>query len=207
MTKNLKRRLRRTRENYELVFEHYKGQQVTREHLETIFKINKNGAFPKKYETKSEREFHYSLLELMNTQGWIELAFITLNEKPVAFEYGFNIDGRFEDWRTGYDKNYSDQAIAKTLLYLLLRELHDQEYKDFDFLRGEYDHKNDWQPLKNEFVGITAVVPFNISSRIALIIIPNAWRHYKEYILPAIIMFRDKLQKRDGKSIANKNSD
>ena len=191
MTKNIKRRLRRTREIHELEFKHYKGQDVKWEHLETIFKINKNGAFPKKYESKSEREFHSELFNLMNSRDWIELAFLTLDKKPVAFEYGFNMNGRFEDWRTGYDQNFGNQAVAKSLLFLLLQELHNHGYKDFDFLRGEYDHKNDWQPLKNEFVGLTVVHPFHIPSRIALITIPNIWQQYKKHILPIIIIFRN----------------
>lgn len=183
MRQNIDRRLRRTREEYEISFEFHRGPNVQWKHFETIFEINKNGAFPDKYVSESERAFHRELLNLMTPQNLIEVAFLTLDGKPVAFEYGFNTNGRFEDWRTGYDQNFNKQSVGKALLYFLFQELFKQGYSDFDFLRGEYSHKQDWQPEEREFTTILAVRRFHIHANIALIAIPQAWQWVKVNIL------------------------
>lgn len=181
MRQNLERRLRRTKEMGQLTLEHYKGQNVNWEHFEAIFRINKSGAFPEKYESETERLFHHELFETMRSKGLIEIVFVSLDGEQIAFEYGFNVEGRFEDWRTGYNKDFSKQAIGKILLYLLLQDLFKDGYSDFDFLRGEYEHKHDWKPLKNEFLIISAIRPNHIPSRLALIVIPSIWRWVKEH--------------------------
>lgn len=183
LRQNMVRRLRRTQESFSLTFEHYKGQEVTWKQMETIFEINKNGSFPEKYESEKERTLHRKLLDIMKPKGWIEITVISLNGDPVAFEYGFNLDGSFEDWRTGYNTNYGKLGIGKILLYFLLKEFFEQGYASFDFLRGEYDHKRDWQPSKNDFSTITAIHPANIPARIALIVIPALWEWIKVHFL------------------------
>lgn len=182
LRQNIERRIRRTQETFSLTFEHYKGHDVTWAHLETIFEINKNGSFPEKYESDSERRLHRKLLDIMKPKGWIEIAFISLDGKPVAFEYGFNVDGHFEDWRTGYNTNYGKLGIGKILLYFLFKELFNRGYSNFDFLRGEYDHKRDWLPSKNDFLTITAIRPENIPARSALILIPSLWKWVKLHL-------------------------
>ena len=101
----------------------------------------------------------------------------------MAFEYGFNTDGRFEDWRTGYDTNFGDKAVGKVLLSLLLIDLFNRGYQDFDFLRGEYDHKERWKPSSREFLGITAVRPLKLKAQLTLIILPAIWHWVKKKIL------------------------
>lgn len=179
---NLERRLRRTKEANVLSFDHYKVQHINWDHFESMFKINKYGTFPEKYESETERSFHRELFEIMRQKNWVEVAFVSLDGEPVAFEYGFNLNGRFEDWRTGYNKNFSKQAVGKLLLYLFLQELFKLGYSGFDFLRGEYEHKQDWQPLKNEFITITTIRPTHLPSWLALSIIPSLWRWTKKHL-------------------------
>lgn len=190
MRKNLERRLRRMNESHTLELEHCKGSQIRWEHFEMIFEINRNGAFPEKYETESERAFHRELLHRMAAQDWMEILFLKLDREPVAFEYGFNMDGRFEDWRTGYNRGFSKQGIGKTLLHLLLKEFSEQGYQDFDFLRGDYDHKHDWRPSKRDFTGIIAVSPLHLGGNLALIAIPSIWHRVKRHLLPLMERYR-----------------
>jgi len=186
MQKNIKQRLRRSRENHKFLFEHHRGSDVKWEYLEAIFRINKNGAFPEKYESETARAFQRELFNLMHEHGWIEIALISVDDEPIAFDYGFNLDGRFEQWRSGYNRNFSKLGIGKSLLYLLLQELFNNGYQELDFLRGEYDHKSDWAPSKRSFMRLIATRSTHLPARLALIIIPNLWRWTKDNILPML---------------------
>jgi CelD/BcsL family acetyltransferase involved in cellulose biosynthesis len=183
MRRDVEKALRHVREKHAIELKCFRGPEVMWEHFETFFEVNKNGSFPQKYESKKERDFHRELFELMRKKNWIEIVLLYLDGKPVAYEYGFNSDGRFEDWRTGYDKGYAEQAAGKVLLILLLKDLFEQGYRDFDFLRGEYEHKDRWKPSSQKFLNIIAVRPTHLPARIALILIPKVWQWVKTNIL------------------------
>lgn len=178
---NIERRIRQVMKEYEFHFVRYKGQEIHDEHVEDMFQINKTGAYVDKYESEVERAMHYELLNLVRERGWMELTFILLNGTPVAFEYGFNLDGRFEDWRASFDHNYSKQGLGKSLLYLLMKHIFEQgTYHEFDFLRGEYSHKSEWNPARRDFVNLLAVKAWNIPARLACFVLPVMWQWMKE---------------------------
>jgi len=187
LSKNMRRDMekcaRHAKEKNTVELKCFRGANIRWEHFETFFEINKNGHFPEKYQSEKERAFHRELFEMMRDRNWIEIVILYLNEKPVAYEYGFNLNGRFEDWRTGYDTNYADQAAGKLLLIMLVKELFEQGYHDFDFLRGEYEHKDRWKPSSRKFLNIIAIRPTHIPARIALIAIPKVWQWIKKTIL------------------------
>lgn len=177
---NIERRIRQVKKEYDFRFVRYKGEEILEEHLETMFHINENGAYTDKYESKSERAMHYELLQLIRDRGWMEVTFIFLNDKPVAFEYGFNMNGRFEDWRASFDHNYSKQGLGKSLLYLLMQTVFAGGYHEFDFLRGEYSHKSEWNPSRREFVNTIAVKPWHLPARLAFFVFPTIAKNFKE---------------------------
>jgi len=183
MRRDIEKSIRHAKENHTLDLKYFRGTEVCWEHFETFFEINQNGSFPEKYESEKERSFHRELFELTREKNLIEIIILYLDGKPVAFDYGFNLNGRFEDWRTGYDKNYAEQSVGKVLLIMLLKDLFDHGYRDFDFLRGEYDHKDRWKPSSHKFLNMIAIRPPHLPARIALITIPKAWQWIKINIL------------------------
>ena len=105
--------------------------------------------------------------------GW-KSRFYIFDSNPIAYEYGFNINGRFEDWRGGYDKNFSKLAPGKIIFLLLLKDIFEKgTYKDLDFLRGEYFHKERWLPSNRNFLNIVSVHPNHIPALLALNILPK----------------------------------
>jgi CelD/BcsL family acetyltransferase involved in cellulose biosynthesis len=183
MRHDIEKTIRHANEAYNINLKHFRGVDVRWEYFETLFEINKNGHFPEKYRPEKERAFHRELFETMRENNWIEIVLLYFDDKPVAYEYGFTLNGRFEDWRTGYDTNYKEQSAGKLLLILLLKELFEQGYQDFDFLRGEYEHKDRWKPSAQKFLNITAVQPGHIQAQIALITMPKIWKWLKIHIL------------------------
>jgi CelD/BcsL family acetyltransferase involved in cellulose biosynthesis len=181
--RDMDKRIRHVAEKREVELKRFCGVDVKWEHFETFFEVNKNGAYPQKYKSQNERAFHRELLDLTREKNWIEIFLLYLDGKPAAYEYGFNLGGRFEDWRTGYDKNYAEDSAGKILLILLLRDFFERKYRDFDFLRGEYEHKERWKPSSRKFLNITVVKPLHLPARLALIVFPNIWHWLKANIL------------------------
>ena len=179
---NIERRLRRAQETHQVEFKYVQGREIEWGDFESLFKVSEKGNFPEKYKTKQERDFHRELLHRMRDHNWIEIAFLHLDGQAIAFEYGFNLDGRFEDWRTGFDLNHSELAGGTLLLYYLLKQFHSDGHHDLDFLRGEYDFKEKWLPERREFVGLRIMQPHRLFARLALIWIPNLWHSLQDKI-------------------------
>lgn len=179
----LTRKQRHIKEKHTLDLKCFRGAEVKWEHFETFFEINKRGSYPDKYETKSERAFQREIFELTRTCDWVEIMLLYLDDKPVAFEYGFNTGGRFEYWRTGYDKEYGGESVGNVLLVLLMKELFEKGYCDCDFLRGAHEYKNRWNPRNRKFINLIAIKPYHLPSRFALINLPQIWLWAKTNIL------------------------
>lgn len=177
---NIERRLRRAQENHQVEFRYVKGSSLGWADFETLFEVSRKGNFPEKYASKQERGFQRELLDRMQDHNWIQIAFLYLDGQAIAFEYGFNLDARFEDWRTGFDLSHSELAGGTLLLYYLLKQLYTDGHHDLDFLRGEYDFKEKWLPQKREFIELRIIQPHRLSARLALLWIPNFWHWLKD---------------------------
>lgn len=180
---SIKKRLKNARKDFHFEFRYQHGEKVTWDDFETIFQINKNGNFPEKYENESERAFHKDLFELIKSKNWIEIIFVFLDNQPVAFDYGFNLDGRFEGWRTGYDLNFRHQAAGKLLLFLSLEYQFEHGYSDYDFLRGAHEYKSQWHPLSRDFLILISVKRWHLPAWLVLIFLPKSWKWIKKNIL------------------------
>lgn len=167
----------------DLQFEYIQAADVTWGHFDTIFGINETSRYPEKYGSAKERAFLADLVNTMNGKGWLEVIFLHMEGKPIAYDYGFNMNGRFEDWRTGYNLSYSPQAAGKILLYLMIKHQFENGYKSFDFLRGAYEYKTQWNPAGRDFINLIAVKPLHVPARLALITLPAIWNWFKRNIL------------------------
>jgi CelD/BcsL family acetyltransferase involved in cellulose biosynthesis len=166
---NFKRRLKRAKEMGNVKIERYSGNGLQWEHFQTIFKINEKSNFPDLYRSEENQSFHKDLFMLMQEQNWIQIEILSIDEKPIAFHYGFLYDGKYEDWRGGIDKDYEFIAPGKLLMMLSLEERFKTGFRENDFLRGKHSYKTDWLPLTRDFISIQAFNNRNIKSRLAYI--------------------------------------
>ena len=176
---NIERRLRRVQENHQLGLQVIEGRDMIWDTFEEIFAVNTKGNYPEKYKSEQERNFHRELMERMRARNWIRIAILRFDEHATAYDYGFAVNGKFEDWRTGFDLNYADWGGGTLMLYFELKYLFTEKYQDLDFLRGEYSYKDKWVPAIREFVELRIVPPYKLSARLALIWLPNIWSWIK----------------------------
>lgn len=140
-----------------LRFEIYNGENLKWDHFLTIFEINKQGKFPYLYQSESEYGFIRELFNLAQGQDWIEVDILYFNDTPVAFNYGFSMDGRHEGWRMAYDKAFSKLGVGKILSMHLIESLFNRGFREFDFLRGLEEYKQEWLPREREYAEIRVV--------------------------------------------------
>jgi CelD/BcsL family acetyltransferase involved in cellulose biosynthesis len=166
---NYKRRFRRAKEIGEVTIERYSGNELSWEHFQTIFKINENSNFPELYQSSENQAFHRDLFELMRGRNWIQIEILSIGNKPIAFQYGFLYNERYEDWRGGIDKDYEFIAPGKLLMMQSLESRFRTGFRENDFLRGKQSYKTDWLPLSRDFTSIQVFNKNNMKSRLAFI--------------------------------------
>ncbi|NJN79109.1 MAG: GNAT family N-acetyltransferase [Anaerolineales bacterium] len=65
------------------------------------------------YKSDQTQSFHKDLFSLMQNEEWIQIETLSINDRPIAFQYGFCFEGRYEDWRGGIDKEFETLAPGK----------------------------------------------------------------------------------------------
>ncbi len=156
LKRNFNRRMRRAGELGKVRYERYTGASLSWEHFETIFKVSEKSNFPNLYLSERQRSFHKDLFTFMQARNWIQIEALTIDGKPVAFQYGFIYDRRYEDWRGGIDKNYELIAPGKLLMMLSLEARFRAGFKEIDLLRGDHSYKTDWLPHTRDYVNLQA---------------------------------------------------
>jgi hypothetical protein len=154
LRRNLKRRLRRAEEQGEVTHKRYTGDELKWDHFQTIFDINKRGSYPSLYKSQKSRSFHNSLYNLMKNNSWIQIEMLFIGDEPVAFQYGYTYNNKYQDWRGGYDAKYEALGTGKLLMMFSIKNWFEQKIREVDFLRGTHGYKADWQPLARDFVDL-----------------------------------------------------
>lgn len=184
MRQNLKRRQRRAEEAGAVLHTHVKGREVTWDHFLTLFEINKTGNFPDLYRSEKDQQLHRAILERMRECGWLEIHIFSLNGEALAYQYGFEMDGRYEDWRRGFSQSYPQLSTGKMLMGITLEHQFKLGYHEVDFLRGAHEYKTDWKPVAREYIKINILPPQNIKAALAFVLIPRIKDWIKTIIRP-----------------------
>jgi len=161
---DLNRRLKRAGEIGKITYKHFFGQDLSHTHINTVFDINQHGQYPLIYQTETERSFFQELLHSMASKGWLDIHLLYFDDIPVAYRVGFIYSNRYEDWRSGFDTNFNDLSFGKLLLMEIIEECFHRKLRELDFLRGEEDYKERWQPLERFHVNMQVVSTDNFLS-------------------------------------------
>jgi CelD/BcsL family acetyltransferase involved in cellulose biosynthesis len=151
--KNLRRAVRKADELGQVTYLFLVGKQIQPEHLETIIKVNGHGNFPIIFNSEKEQAFLYDLYEQMH--DCFQVYLLLIDQKAVAYEYGFFYNNRFEAWRAGFDTRVDPTiSVGKLLSMRIIEESYERNYIEIDFLRGNESYKEDWEPLQREYAYI-----------------------------------------------------
>jgi len=154
---DLRRKIRRIEKRSRLTFNRQVGCEVSWQDILTIFEINTHGRYPHVYRSEEERLFHRELLELMFNKGWLDVFLLYLDDQPVAYRYGFTYNNKFEDWRNGFNTQFSELSVGKVLLMMAIEDCFKRGYYEIDFLRGDENYKTHWQTLERNYVQLRVI--------------------------------------------------
>jgi len=171
--RELRSKERRIEERSRLTLEHHIGKEVTWRDISTIFEVNEEAHFPHLYHSTEERAFQREIFELMREQGWLNIFLLYVDDQPVAYNYGFTYDNKFEDWRAGFNIQYSDHSIGKILYLMTIEDCFKRAYREIDFLCGDEHYKTRWQTLERAYTQLRFIPRNRLAPRIAYIWSPR----------------------------------
>ncbi|MBN2580009.1 MAG: GNAT family N-acetyltransferase [Pirellulales bacterium] len=99
--------------------------------------------------------------------GQLRLAFLTLEDRPIAFCYGFAAKGVFHPLKIAYDPEFGEFSPGMVMFHGLLEQLfHDPEYCAVDTVGLLTDTLAHWRP-RPYMVGIAMIAPRRAFGRLA----------------------------------------
>ncbi len=94
--------------------------------------------------TDALRSFYSGLARVAHDRGWLQFAFMRLDDEPVAFEFNLVYHGTAYNLKLGYRKSHAGLSPGILLKQHVLRELIDAGIRRYDFLGGDEPYKLHW---------------------------------------------------------------
>lgn len=83
------------------------------------------------------RRFYQRLVENFDPAEELRFAVLEVAGHPVAYHFGFEVDGRFTWYKPSFDVDYWDCGVGEVLLKRLLEYVRERPVHEFDFTRGD----------------------------------------------------------------------
>jgi CelD/BcsL family acetyltransferase involved in cellulose biosynthesis len=84
------------------------------------------------------------ILQRFSERRWLDLVFLKLNDRVIAYYLGFRYNNIVHFWNTGYDPEFSEVSPGKLLLRYWIEDSFAGAYREFDFMVGEEPYKLQW---------------------------------------------------------------
>jgi CelD/BcsL family acetyltransferase involved in cellulose biosynthesis len=112
----------------QLHFTLFDGQSELEKHLQTMFELEQDSAKKTRgmdlFSHKENREFFINFSN--NHLAQVRIGFLTFENKPIAYQFGFLVRNLFIAYQTAYRSEYGKLRPGKTMLYHLFKSLKDQ---------------------------------------------------------------------------------
>ncbi|MBI3894993.1 MAG: GNAT family N-acetyltransferase [Acidobacteria bacterium] len=145
---NVRRRLKRLSELGEVEMERISSEQPLESALEEGFRIegaawkDRNGT---SIHAQPESRFFYTKLgQRFLRQGWLQLCFLTVGGRRVAFHYSLGYNNKVYLLKPGYDPEHAACSPVNLLCFLFLQKAFDNGLGEFDFLGVDDEWKLQW---------------------------------------------------------------
>ena len=145
---NLRRRMKRLSELGPVEMERITREGRLEEALEEGFRIEgaawKDQSGTSIRAQQESRLFYTQLARRFAQRGWLELNFLTVSGRRIAFHYSLRYNNKVYLLKPGYDPAYSSYSPVNLLCYLCLQHLFDTGTEEFDFLGVGDEWKLQW---------------------------------------------------------------
>ncbi|MCX5799992.1 MAG: GNAT family N-acetyltransferase [Candidatus Eisenbacteria bacterium] len=154
-------------------------EQAARLHRLSRQKKGETGNFCR----KNYLAFHLKLSQVIAGNGWLYLAFLEVDQRPVAFRYGYLYGSKYYDYQTGYDPQFEKNRVGAAMLGYVVEDLIAKSVREFDFLRGEHEYKWHWTKefrrtvlfcgFQRGLAGLPLLVWWPVKERIKRLFLPH----------------------------------
>ena len=96
------------------------------------------------YTDEKRLKFVSLILERFGERKWLDIVFLKLNDRIVAYYLGFVYDNIVYFWNTGFDPEFSKVSPGKLLMHHWIKDSFAAGYREFDFMVGEESYKYQW---------------------------------------------------------------
>ena len=147
---NLRRAERKLDEIGGLEVVHYVTPDEVKQNIDTAFEIYKQrweGKYTSSKFSKPEwRDFYKDVAVAFAEKGWMDLVFLKVGDKPIAFCYGFIFNNKYYFYITAIEPNpvYEKYSPGMVLIKHLLEESFKKGLEEFDFMLGDEAYKKVW---------------------------------------------------------------
>jgi len=148
MRRNLRRRMKRLSEKYEVKVQTQSDFGSIKEAMNAFYKLHQKRwgtkGMPGVFADETLRNFHYDVASYFNERGWLRLYLLTANNEPVASIYSFNYGAKKYEYLTGFDPKFSQYGVGNLLRMHVAEDGIKESLKEYDLLRGDEPYKTSW---------------------------------------------------------------
>lgn len=148
MRRNLRRKMRKLQETYNVEFKDYNKFASVDEAMDTFFdlhqrrwnSIGERGAFA----SAAFCAFHRDIAKAFSRTGWLALDFLTLDDEPVSVEYSFDYGLKKYGYLTGFNPDFGRYSVGMISKLYVIEESIRKGFREYDFTRGLESYKTSW---------------------------------------------------------------
>jgi CelD/BcsL family acetyltransferase involved in cellulose biosynthesis len=156
---NLRRSMRNLEKTGKVEFADYSGTNENAVGMQVLFDLHQRrwtnkgdtGAFAE----PAVRAFNLDIADQFAQLGWLSLHSLNVNRVPVASAYGFKYNSKFYYYLHGINPDYHRFSVGNLLVVNLLKECIENQFTEFDFLRGDETYKGRWTSSSRKNYNIT----------------------------------------------------
>jgi CelD/BcsL family acetyltransferase involved in cellulose biosynthesis len=100
--------------------------------------------------TATTERFYRDVARWAQGQGWLRLAFLRLDGRPIAFDFVLEVENVLYDVKGGYDRELARHSPGKVLLRELLTRAFARRISSFEFLGESEPYKLAWTRMTRE---------------------------------------------------------
>jgi CelD/BcsL family acetyltransferase involved in cellulose biosynthesis len=105
------------------------------------------------------QRFYTELAHAAAARGWLELRFLDVGDRPIAFAYCLRYRGVIYLLKQGYDPELRSYSPSQQLTQMMIRDCYDQHLTALDFLGGDDDWKVRWSTERRPHRWLFAFAP------------------------------------------------
>jgi CelD/BcsL family acetyltransferase involved in cellulose biosynthesis len=129
-----------------LTFRHLDDRAKVREHLPSFYQQHVRcralAGISSQMIEKRSRDFFAALVDHLDPQDELRFSVLELDGRPIAYNFGFQLDGKYLYYTPTYDIEYFDLSPGHVLLRNLFMYVRDNGLREFDFTVGDESYKS-----------------------------------------------------------------